>query len=292
MPALAIENDVMQRWSQRRQRAADLEARWPFASEVLAFYGKLLAVQEDAFGDACTGGIDAVNLGAFAAERVVPRVVEVSAAEGPQAMMASVLEVFEAADFEQLIGRWLHDEPLSAIERYVTRAAGGPVLEAFVAGGGKLAHEPSERRCPACGGLPQVSSFATSREDLVTAHRYLACARCATSWAYARMTCAACGESETAKLEIYAELGTAQAELSGKIVKPGIPEKDAVSSEGARLPHLRIDACRSCSHYILNVDLERDGRAVPLVDELAALPLDLYAKERGFTKIVPNLMGF
>jgi len=27
------------------------------------------------------------------------------------------------------------------------------------------------------------------------------------------------------------------------------------------------------------------------VDELAALPFELHAQERGFTKIVPNLMG-
>jgi hypothetical protein len=29
-----------------------------------------------------------------------------------------------------------------------------------------------------------------------------------------------------------------------------------------------------------------------VVDEMAALPLDLYAREHGFTKIIPNLMGF
>jgi len=29
-----------------------------------------------------------------------------------------------------------------------------------------------------------------------------------------------------------------------------------------------------------------------MVDELAALPLDLYARERGYRKIIPNLMGF
>ena len=32
--------------------------------------------------------------------------------------------------------------------------------------------------------------------------------------------------------------------------------------------------------------------AVPVVDEMAALPLDLYAVEQGFAKITPNLMGF
>ena len=36
----------------------------------------------------------------------------------------------------------------------------------------------------------------------------------------------------------------------------------------------------------------RDARSVPEVDEMVALPLDLYAAERGLCKITPNLMGF
>jgi formate dehydrogenase maturation protein FdhE len=43
---------------------------------------------------------------------------------------------------------------------------------------------------------------------------------------------------------------------------------------------------------LLNVDLLADPAAVPLVDEMSALPLDLYAREKGFAKITPNLMGF
>jgi formate dehydrogenase maturation protein FdhE len=38
--------------------------------------------------------------------------------------------------------------------------------------------------------------------------------------------------------------------------------------------------------------LGRDRRAVAQVDEIAAIPLDLYAKERGLRKVVPNIMGF
>jgi formate dehydrogenase maturation protein FdhE len=55
---------------------------------------------------------------------------------------------------------------------------------------------------------------------------------------------------------------------------------------------VRIEACDACRHYLLNVDLAADPAAVPIVDELDALPLDLYARERGFAKITPNLMGF
>ncbi len=39
-------------WTERRRRTAELRRRQPFARELLDFYGALLAVQEDAFGDA------------------------------------------------------------------------------------------------------------------------------------------------------------------------------------------------------------------------------------------------
>jgi formate dehydrogenase maturation protein FdhE len=42
----------------------------------------------------------------------------------------------------------------------------------------------------------------------------------------------------------------------------------------------------------VSVDTRLEGRAVPLVDEIAALPLDIAAANRGFTKVTPNLMGF
>ena len=79
------------------------------------------------------------------------------------------------------------------------------------------------------------------------------------------MTCAVCGEQSTSKLPIFAD--------------------------AERFPHLRADACETCRRYLITIDLRKDPNAVPVVDELVALPLDLYVKERGFTKIVPNLMA-
>jgi FdhE protein len=69
-------------------------------------------------------------------------------------------------------------------------------------------------------------------------------------------------------------------------------EAAAAAAGVPTFPHLRIDACATCERYLLDVDLSRDPRAVPEVDELAALPLDLYAAEHGLSKITPNLMGF
>ena len=39
-------------------------------------------------------------------------------------------------------------------------------------------------------------------------------------------------------------------------------------------------------------DPAADPAAVPIVDEMAALPLDIFAKEKGLSKIIPNLVGF
>jgi len=119
--------------------------------------------------------------------------------------------------------------------------------------------------CPKCGGLPQLSYFAVSGEALVSGPRYLACSRCANNWVFSRMTCAGCGESTGTKLPIY--------------------------QEQERFPHVRVDGCQTCRKYLLTFDLRRDTSAVPVVDEIAALPLDLFARDQGLTKITPNLMG-
>jgi len=54
---------------------------------------------------------------------------------------------------------------------------------------------------------------------------------------------------------------------------------------------VRIEACDSCHHYIKGIDLTRLGLAVPLVDEIYAAPLDLWAREHGYQKIELNLVG-
>jgi FdhE protein len=120
-------------------------------------------------------------------------------------------------------------------------------------------------KCPTCGGLPQLSYFAVSGEALVSGPRYLVCSRCANNWVFSRMTCAGCGESTGTQLPIY--------------------------QEQERFPHIRVDGCRTCRTYLLTFDLRRETRAVPVVDEIAALPLDLFARDQGLTKITPNLMG-
>ncbi|MGH3681348.1 MAG: formate dehydrogenase accessory protein FdhE, partial [Natronosporangium sp.] len=139
---------------------------------------------------------------------------------------------------------------------------------------------PGGRRCPQCAGPPQLSFRTDTGDRLVSGGRRLLCARCGESWAFSGSACAGCGEAGGARRTVYTE------QRDGPQVGRG---DDGGSTT---FPHLRVEACGSCQRYLIDVDLGRDPAAVPEVDELAALPLDLYAVDCGLSKITPNLMGF
>jgi formate dehydrogenase maturation protein FdhE len=258
-------------YPERRRRAEQLRSRQPYAAEVLTLYLALLDMQEVVFQAVRERPPHADFVGAYTAERVLPRVLDVTLAAGPPKLAQAVVGRYHSADIDELVGCWLRFGEQSLADRYLARAASAPVLEALPSERLAAVCEgppgaASQSRCPRCRALPQVSYFSLSGETLVSGPRYLVCARCWHGWVHSRMCCAACGETAGSRLPIYAD--------------------------GEQLPHLRVEACDTCRSYLLAVDLRKDAAAVPLVDELAAIPLDLFAKERGFTKVVPNLMGF
>ena len=294
-------------WPARRQRADELATRYPHAADILRLYRALLDPQEDAFhaalsspsplvapsnpsplvapsapsplvGEGQGGGL--TELSAFAVQRVLPGVIDATVEAGPAVLRDGVIALFASADLEELMRRWLIPSPLvgegqgggsslTPVETYLARASCGPLLEALTQSNQSPAPLVGDGRggglCPTCGGLPQLSYHALSGEPLVSGPRYLLCSRCGQSWIFSRMTCASCGESDGTRLPIY--------------------------QESERFPHARVDGCATCRRYLLTFDLRRDSRAVPIVDELACLPLDLYARDQGLTKIAPNLMG-
>jgi formate dehydrogenase maturation protein FdhE len=288
MGAVATAADA---WTERRRRVTELRTRQQFARDVLDFYGALLPVQQKAYSDAAAVSPPADRLAAYAAEIVVPGVLDVSLATGPERLSGALLESLESEQPDSIVERWMRGEDQPAAERFLARASLGPVLEALGPESKAACAGPRDaQHCPQCGGAPQLSYFAPAGEDLATGPRYLLCARCGTSWGYARMTCPGCGEDSTAKLPIYSEEGTGSGER-GSVVR-GLPTPSAGARHAAVFPHIRIEACESCRRYLLGIDLASVPHAVPLVDEMAAIPLDLYARDRGFAKITTNLMGF
>jgi hypothetical protein len=277
-------------WDQRRRRVADLLRVRGFAGQLLDFYGALLGVQEKAFVDVQTTRPPSDSLVAYVAEMVVPSVVDVSAAVGPDRLRSEVITRFEAGDSADIISRWMRGDDQSPVDRFLARASLGPVLEALGAEARAQCAGPRDsRHCPGCGGLPQLGFFDVAADDLATGPRHLVCARCDSTWGYPRMTCASCGEDSSAKLNVFSEYGTTSGER-GSVVR-GLPGA-AKAPDPAVFPHMRIEACDSCRRYLLSVDLAVERAAVPVVDELSAIPLDLYARDLGYTKVIANLMGF
>ena len=278
-------------WVQRRRRVADLRGRQGFARQLLDFYGALMSVQEKAFLDAAAAAPPPPSLAAYVAEVVFPGVVDVSVAVGPDRLRAQVMDRLESEDPRDIVRRWMKGQEQPAVDRYLARAALGPVLEALgPAARAECAGPRDGYHCPDCGGLPQLSFFVASGDDLATGPRYLMCARCSATWGHARMTCASCGEDSSARLNVFSEHGTTSGER-GSVVR-GLPGGVAAAQHPAVFPHIRIEACDTCRRYLLSIDLTTDPAAVPLVDEMSAIPLDLYAREQGFSKITTNLMGF
>ena len=264
-------------WTARADRAEELRERYPFASQVLTLYLALLPVQEEAYRTTPSPE----ELVPWAGATVLPAVVDATVAAGPPALREAVRTRDERAE---ALTAWLADAELDAVDGYLARATLGPALEAL----GERAAEvcaPSEgavATCPHCGGLPQLSVLVDSGETLVTGRRELLCSRCAWRWDFTRNACPSCGEEDDDKLLVYTERwgGPVSSQKSGNGGSPAV------------FPSLRIAGCATCRRYLIDVDLAREGRAVPEVDELAAVPLDLYAADRELTKVTPNLMGF
>jgi FdhE protein len=115
--------------------------------------------------------------------------------------------------------------------------------------------------CPFCGERPVV---AVLRPEGDGGKRALICSICFSEWEFRRLLCPNCGEEDYLKLPVY---------------------------KADEFPHLRTEACDSCRHYIKAVDLTLNGLAIPEVDELAAIVLDLWACEKGYIKLQANILG-
>jgi len=114
-------------------------------------------------------------------------------------------------------------------------------------------------RCPACGCAPVAGVL---REAGHGARRALVCGLCLTEWDYLRVVCVSCGEQRFDALPVF--------------------------SATEQFPHARIDACDTCRRYLKTIDATKDGHAVPVVDDLATVALDLWAREQGYTRVRAN----
>ena len=264
-------------WERRIQRANELAARHPFATEALRFYEHVASFQQSLYENLAAGNGEAKKVrppGSLRDEleliRLLPWFSSFLAflqdvAPALLAELAASLSAAGGMRWEEVLDEFWRsgaDAALTAPEALIAWAFLQPYAE-------HLAHhtERSEAEgdtpsvCPLCSGSPQAGVLRPLGDG---AKRSLVCSLCATEWEYRRIVCPACGEENVDKLPVY------------------------VAEE---LPHVRVEACDTCHHYIKTIDLTKDGHAVPVVDELAAIPLSLWAAEKGYEKVSSNLLG-
>jgi len=257
-------------WESRIQRAECLAAKSDATNELLAFYAKLLRVQREIheYLRSRRGWLPSGYLEQdLPVLRVmVPAVLRAVESSGPAALAEAaqfLLRTSEAELDQMLFEQWLQPSDLQFFAKAILQPYARWLAESGIRPGDRD-FERKENYCPFCGGCPQLAVLHAREDSSESGGRDLMCSTCLTAWSYRRVVCAKCGEERPGKLGYY-----------------NCPEYD----------HVRIEACDTCRHYLKGIDLTRFGLAIPLVDEVAAASLDLWARERGYTKIELNLIG-
>jgi FdhE protein len=246
-------------WDQRIERAHKLSREGSSVREVLELYIQVAEFQK-IISQSLNG---AENADLLSLLRFLPQLRElvknVSSSPLLQAATAALGDNLELWS-ELLLRHWEQDSDVeSSAHAFLACVLLQPYAQHVTEAMNISAAGTSSRQCPACGNPPQLSVL---REFNSGARRYLLCSLCSTEWDFLRVLCPNCGEQHNEKLPVF----TAE-----------------------EFPQARIEGCDTCSSYIKCIDLSKVGYAVPQVDDLATLTLDLWAQEQGYVRQQPNM---
>jgi FdhE protein len=265
-------------WQQRIERARKLSADHAFAAQILHFYARVLGFQKDLYGriESARGDrtierrsgslrdeLDLILL--LPSFRAFLSLVQRDAPAPLSTAAGDLSGRGSEAWVKLLTDWWAQPDAASSARSPEWRFCARGFLEPYAEYLAKHTEPPvievTPSVCPLCGARPQLGVLRPEGDG---ARRSLVCSLCATEWNYGRILCPACGEASETHLAIYI---------------------------AAELPHVRVEACDTCRVYMKTLDLSKNGLAVPVVDEIAAVPLDLWAREKGYTKLQANLLG-
>jgi formate dehydrogenase formation protein len=117
----------------------------------------------------------------------------------------------------------------------------------------------SRGHCPACGALPTLSVVRGKEHE-----RRLHCGRCGTGWAFPRVRCPSCGESDHERLGYLHAVGEDE--------------------------YRRAEVCDGCRGYVKSVALLDAPDADRLLElDLETAALDFVALEGGYSRAVSAL---
>ena len=256
-------------WNKQIERADLLAAESSGAKGLLTFYAQLLRAQAGIY-DSLRSRKDWLPSGDLETDVPIvhssmPALLNTVARHGPTSLASEAQALLAEPEIlaAQLLEHWRNPSDtqffakalLQPYARWLAETKTTPFGRELAGG---------ERACPFCGGRPQLSFLQAKESTAESGKRDLLCSTCLSSWEFRRVVCANCGEERPAKLCYF---------------------------HSREFDHIRIEACDSCKHYLKGIDLTRLGLAVPLVDEIYSAALDLWARERGYTKIELNLVG-
>jgi FdhE protein len=242
-------------YDRRLERAHDLTDGNPAAFDLLVFYLEIARLQKRIFEQ--TDSSDLKTLLPW-----FPELLYLAAKHTPS-LGEFGKENFtkESARLDLLTERWEGDpDQIDARADFFAHV----LLEPFAM---RLAQRTqmdpnwTDPNCPFCGSRAGV---AVLRPEGDGGRRSLVCSLCCTEWIFRRLLCPNCGEENKEKLPVYV---------------------------AAPLEHVRVEACDTCKTYIKSIDLTKYGLADPIVDEIATVPLNIWAEEHGYLKLAANVMG-
>jgi FdhE protein len=265
---------AVNQWQRRIDRAEELAAQDSAAADILRFYAAVARFQEK-FHREIEGSRAVREVAADAnpfgrgMERDLARhfrpFLSVVERSGPGKLREASRELAgrdENAHFELLSGFWDGDGMTSApaTNDFFARAFLQPYAVAVRTRANMQWKGPTAFLCPFCKRKPAMGVMRPLGEG---GQRSLVCSFCLAEWEFRRIVCPGCGEEDPVKLPVY------QAE---------------------EFQHVRVDACDGCKTYIKTIDLTKSGLGEPVVDEMASVPLDLWAQVRGYAKLQVNLL--
>jgi len=268
----------------RIRRADHLASKHPFATEVLRFYSRVAEFQKNLYTEITKGAKYDIGGNLHATPGPIRLDFPVSdaikllssftsfltliAEAAPPALAAAartVLNLDASSRRSLLQAYWevggINDQLIGPFAQFIPRAFAQPLVELFVARKTAPPTMSTPHDCPLCGGQPLLGVLRPEGDG---GKRRMLCSFCLQEWDFRRIYCPACGEEDEKKLPVYV---------------------------ADQFPHIRVETCDTCKVYVRTIDLTKDGNAVPLVDDLAAIPLSLWAQERGYTRLQPNLLG-
>jgi FdhE protein len=259
-------------WDKRIRRAIELGERFSYAAEILAFYRQVLEFERGIYLEipalAQPGGKTGVpfreRLDVEFAARRLPALLSLVERSGPARLAQQAKEIsgYSADQQREMIRSFLHSGDEVTSNSFFARVLLQPYAEYLATFEPARPEGSAGSVCPVCGSRPQA---AVLRPEGDGGKRFLLCSLCLTEWGFRRILCPMCGEEDYRKLPRYSAEDPAA---------------------------VRVEACDTCHFYLKSIDLTVDGHAVPLVDEVATVPLDLWAEEHGYKKAEANLMGF